>query len=1199
MAAAPSKNKKRATPTVSSASPPSTTSLVPAKDSSPSLIPRIVSADLHQVTPCFNHGGDVLACAMGSSILLLSTQTGEPVARFDDAHPSGVTCLSFGPDQLLFSGGKDGCLKGWDYLKEEACLFVRTFPKAEILALCVAPTDPSNTLYMALGQRKPHHREPLPGDQTSLSRGDQSCAPTTPAAFMEKVSYKIIGYQVKEKQRSKIQTLKAAPFFLRTTSTGNFLVTACSTSLNVWHVPSKEVYSQVLFDDHSPREGSLQAVALHPSRPEIATGDVEGRVFLWHTLFNPLGTRLKQAKARALQRGGPGLSHRRNALFRSEVKRWHAHGVRCLAYTPDGHYLLSGGEEAVLVVCQVSKGGHPMTFLPRLGACLGGLTLSQDGSLCALTTLSNALRVLHPMDLKTRWEWRGMAHLSATLGSTGGWGGRRKAKGNAYQNMSKAARLWAFGGRGRLVSNCQPGKLQFFDVECGEVAGEVEVVSSNVVSRGSEAQEEGGKLVPPWVTQAALSCDGGRMVTVEMRVGEMGIKRESLKFWERAGQGGRGSPYVLRAVVDEPHGGGESGQVLSLAYHPRLDVAATCAASGDFALWARVLEAGEEGKEGRGQVEAGSGARYRWICQAHVAFERGASRSLAFSSDGTLLAVACGAKVALWDPEGLRLLGILTLDPALLPALPKGQEPSEIKALAFLPDAPRLVVATARSLVVWDLLRLHIVQYYAAGRVLHLCAPGPETPRLLAGNGVGGKETLVHFAAVLEGRDDPKFSTSPSVPPPPPSQSLVVFNAYEAAPVCTHPLPRYAGPVLALAFVDRQGEDTLGLCYMTRDGVTLLSPSLPRSFASPHYHPARPARGLAPAAAAVAPEAGAEDRLGKRQRLEKEARRPAPTVPLGDPAAKNHNPPSISDLLGDIPTGQLPKPSAIFGAFMSGLLPPSSSSFPPPSSFPTLVLPENPVEPMPATDVSAESRGDERIWEPHQQLQHRPPHAPRVPGLALPTPGLKKDLIALLRQSFRSYPLESSGRERVQVGDGRTPPSEAAKLTSTIPEGSALQEGREEGVPLAEAPSLEKVEPEEKKQRAGVGGRLGRGSAVASPSPGRRGAGKASAALKGGGDGVGGSGNEAMNGHAKHANPAGKSNARKAPDISAKRSKEKASNSIAASSQRRKSTGSVKGGKDKSTPRSSRRASGSSVTDAANTSRTPREKGRRSTPASC
>lgn len=57
------------------------------------------------------------------------------------------------------------------------------------------------------------------------------------------------------------------------------------------------------------------------------------------------------------------------ALHRSEVKRWHSHGVGCLSFSPDGAYLYSGGEEAVFVVCQVGTGEGGTYLHPASSRC--------------------------------------------------------------------------------------------------------------------------------------------------------------------------------------------------------------------------------------------------------------------------------------------------------------------------------------------------------------------------------------------------------------------------------------------------------------------------------------------------------------------------------------------------------------------------------------------------------------------------------------------------------------------------------------------------------------------------------------------------------------------------------------------------------------------------------------------------------------
>ena len=70
----------------------------------------------------------------------------------------------------------------------------------------------------------------------------------------------------------------------------------------------------------------------------------------------------------------------------------------------------------------------------------------------------------------------------------------------------------------------------------------------------------------------------------------------------------------------------------------------------------------------------------------------------AFSSDGSVLAVAAGAKVTLWDPESCRLAAVLSLAPehqAL--GLP-------LTKLAFVRGSPFLVGCSDGFLTVWNLL---------------------------------------------------------------------------------------------------------------------------------------------------------------------------------------------------------------------------------------------------------------------------------------------------------------------------------------------------------------------------------------------------------------------------------------------------------------------------------------------------------------
>jgi NET1-associated nuclear protein 1 (U3 small nucleolar RNA-associated protein 17) len=95
----------------------------------------------------------------------------------------------------------------------------------------------------------------------------------------------------------------------------------------------------------------LTCLTCHPSDDYFATGDDKGNIRLWYCLNERT---LAAAKISAEKRAQTTAFH------------WHAHAVSSLAFTSNGAYLLSGGEEAVLVIWQLHTGKKE--FVPRMGA---------------------------------------------------------------------------------------------------------------------------------------------------------------------------------------------------------------------------------------------------------------------------------------------------------------------------------------------------------------------------------------------------------------------------------------------------------------------------------------------------------------------------------------------------------------------------------------------------------------------------------------------------------------------------------------------------------------------------------------------------------------------------------------------------------------------------------------------------------------
>ena len=102
----------------------------------------------------------------------------------------------------------------------------------------------------------------------------------------------------------------------------------------------------------------LTCLAFHPREDYFATGDTRGIVRLWYCLNDKT-----LANATGVEKTAP-----------TTTLHWHAHTVASLAFTANGAYLLSGGEEAVLVIWQLHTGKKE--YVPRVGAPISSITLS-------------------------------------------------------------------------------------------------------------------------------------------------------------------------------------------------------------------------------------------------------------------------------------------------------------------------------------------------------------------------------------------------------------------------------------------------------------------------------------------------------------------------------------------------------------------------------------------------------------------------------------------------------------------------------------------------------------------------------------------------------------------------------------------------------------------------------------------------------
>lgn len=106
----------------------------------------------------------------------------------------------------------------------------------------------------------------------------------------------------------------------------------------------------------------MTCLAFHPTEEYFATGDEKGNIRLWYCLSDSL-----PINARGVEK-----------KTQTTTLHWHAHAVSSIAFTSNGAYLLSGGEESVLVIWQLHTGKKE--FVPRVGASIRTVSLSKVGS---------------------------------------------------------------------------------------------------------------------------------------------------------------------------------------------------------------------------------------------------------------------------------------------------------------------------------------------------------------------------------------------------------------------------------------------------------------------------------------------------------------------------------------------------------------------------------------------------------------------------------------------------------------------------------------------------------------------------------------------------------------------------------------------------------------------------------------------------
>ena len=410
---------------------------------------------------------------------------------------------------------------------------------------------------------------------------------------------------------------------------------------------------------------NLTSLAFHPRDSYVVTGDATGKIILWHQCFPfpSTSTTAGTSAAGAVVAAQPVCS----------ILHWHSHAVAATAFTHDGAYLLSGGEEGVMVAWQMET-GHKQ-FIPRLLSSIRSIVVSADNLHYALMHADNAVRIVSAVSSRVSRSIQGMEI------------GERRRKREGEERVQPV--LVAAEAAGGVLMGGRSGYVQVWDVWTDVHVCDVDVTERNYVSRMDETL-----LHLYRVEHVAVTSDW--LLTVERRTDAELRHKQALKFFRHSSQAAAatattaapGSPYILNTRIDQPH----KQSITATAFHPTLPIAVTAAADRTFKVWQTTATDTKSSNKATDKTN--------WFCAAEGFYRDFPIHAASFSRDG-LLAVSYGQLITVWSlrssggggvVDGLELRRVLVHGSPMLAVL----------HMCWLGEGGRLATASADSVSVWD-----------------------------------------------------------------------------------------------------------------------------------------------------------------------------------------------------------------------------------------------------------------------------------------------------------------------------------------------------------------------------------------------------------------------------------------------------------------------------------------------------------------
>ncbi|GAA6014453.1 hypothetical protein JCM11491_007059 [Sporobolomyces phaffii] len=662
-------------------------------------------ADTH-AAPCpvlFSPDSAYTFIASGSQVKIYSSATTELLSTLSNRSASNsslrgkvstVLLHPSNPRQLVV-GSTDGTIKVWDYLEGK---LLRTLDCQSPVTLATAHPSLPDQLFVALANptlKKDQVEdksdngleagETLAGVYMISLRPKRAQTASVPASTESRPTTEA-SIPLPPSRRIRL----ALPRVVRSLSLSPDGSTLISLNPHAINVCQTSTLQQGFTRSIPVNDEELTTLAFHPTETFFATGNSKGQIRLWYNVLDGSSSVDKEEKKK---KSAPTTS----------LLHWHVHPIASLSFTPNGAYLLSGGQEAVIVLWQLHT--NHQEYVPRLGAPIQTLTVVDGGKdggeqMVAARLGDGSVVFVGSQRLKIEKTIAGLKSDSVVAPAS-----------SSQVHSDRPIPLAVDPSSSNLVlPSGHPSSLQFYSASNDSQVLELEISPSNRVSSATD------KLIEPTrVERVAFSTpeqeNGGYwMATVdEWQSGDFNPVRH-LKFWRNKGDS---QSFSLSTRVDRPH----TLPLTSLSFSPSpaQPLLLTTSLDSSIKLWSYSASA--------------------WHCRSALSRRSLVPLASNFSKDGSMFAVAFKDSVGVWSTSKAEEICTFSC-----------RSIGKAKDVLFAGDeGTELVVVGSGGTVCWDLLTLE--ESFSSSIGYSAVVPSPSSSALLAAEASSStsQTSLVHL----------------------------------------------------------------------------------------------------------------------------------------------------------------------------------------------------------------------------------------------------------------------------------------------------------------------------------------------------------------------------------------------------------------------------------------------------------------------